>query len=32
LLKTSRKHAVSLLEHFDTIKLTKRIEDKRILY
>jgi selenocysteine-specific elongation factor len=32
LLKTSRKHAVSLLEHFDTIKFTKRIEDKRILY
>lgn len=32
LLGTSRKHAVSLLEHFDAIKFTKRIEDKRILY
>lgn len=32
LLNTSRKYAVGLLEHFDSIKLTKRIEDKRVLY
>ena len=29
---TSRKYAVGLLEHFDTIKLTKRLEDKRVLF
>ncbi len=29
---TSRKYAVALLEHFDTIKFTKRIDDKRVLY
>ncbi|MCX7884226.1 MAG: selenocysteine-specific translation elongation factor [Caloramator sp.] len=29
---TSRKYAVALLEHFDTVKFTKRIEDKRVLY
>jgi len=32
LLRTSRKFALPLLEHFDEIKLTKRIEDKRMLY
>lgn len=32
LLNTSRKYAVALLEHFDSIKLTKRIEDIRVLY
>ncbi|MBU5592715.1 selenocysteine-specific translation elongation factor [Clostridium sp. MSJ-4] len=32
ILDTSRKYAVALLEHFDSIKFTKRIEDKRILY
>lgn len=32
LLNTSRKYAVALLEHFDNIKLTKRLEDKRILW
>lgn len=31
LLNTSRKYAVALLENFDAIKLTKRIEDKRVL-
>lgn len=31
-LKTSRKYALALMEHFDTIKFTKRMEDKRILY
>lgn len=31
LLNTSRKYAVALLENFDTIKLTKRIDDKRVL-
>ena len=29
---TSRKFAVALLEHFDNIKLTKRVENDRILY
>ena len=32
ILDTSRKYAVAILEHFDSIKFTKRIEDKRILY
>lgn len=31
ILDTSRKYAVALLEHFDNIKLTKRVEDKRML-
>lgn len=31
LLNTSRKYAVALLENFDSIKLTKRIDDKRVL-
>ncbi|HEY8890376.1 MAG TPA: selenocysteine-specific translation elongation factor [Clostridium sp.] len=29
---TNRKFAVTLLEHFDSIKLTKRVENHRILY
>lgn len=32
LLDTTRKYAVAILEHFDAIKFTKRIEDKRVLY
>lgn len=28
----SRKYAVAVLEYFDSIKLTKRIEDKRVLF
>lgn len=32
LFNTSRKYAVALLEHFDNIKLTKRLEDNRVLY
>ena len=32
LLNTSRKYAIPLLEYFDQIKLTKRVEDVRILY
>ncbi|QSZ26836.1 selenocysteine-specific translation elongation factor [Aceticella autotrophica] len=32
LLKTSRKYAVSILEYFDSIKLTKKVGDIRILY
>lgn len=31
LFNTSRKFAVALLENFDSIKLTKRIEDSRVL-
>lgn len=31
LLGTSRKYAVALLEYFDNIKLTKRLEDKRVI-
>lgn len=31
LLKTSRKYAIGLLEHFDDIKLTRRIGDNREL-
>lgn len=31
IFSTSRKYAVALLENFDNIKLTKRIEDKRVL-
>ncbi|ERI90259.1 selenocysteine-specific translation elongation factor [Clostridiales bacterium oral taxon 876 str. F0540] len=32
LFNTSRKFAVSLLENFDSLKLTKRVEDVRVLY
>lgn len=32
LLGTSRKYAMALLDSFDQQKITKRIEDKRILY
>lgn len=32
LLDTSRKIAVALLEHFDDIKVTKRVENARVLY
>jgi selenocysteine-specific elongation factor len=32
LFNTSRKFAVALLENFDNIKLTKRVEDARVLY
>lgn len=32
LLNTSRKYAVALLEYFDSIKYTERIEEKRVLY
>ncbi|MDK2919232.1 MAG: selenocysteine-specific elongation factor [Candidatus Petromonas sp.] len=32
LLDTSRKYVLPLLEHFDSIKLTKRVENKRTLY
>lgn len=31
-LNTSRKYAMALMENFDSIKFTKRLEDKRILY
>ncbi|MEY7999018.1 selenocysteine-specific translation elongation factor [Clostridium sp. Mt-5] len=31
-LNTSRKYAMMLMEHFDGIRLTKRLEDKRVLY
>ncbi|MDP4089343.1 MAG: selenocysteine-specific translation elongation factor [Bacillota bacterium] len=32
LLKANRKTAVAILEHFDVLKLTKRLEDKRVLF
>lgn len=32
LLGTSRKYAMALLDNFDQLKITKRVEDKRILY
>lgn len=32
LLDTSRKIAVALLEHFDDLKVTKRVENARVLY
>ncbi|NEU03398.1 selenocysteine-specific translation elongation factor [Clostridium senegalense] len=32
LFETNRKYAVAMLEHFDGIKFTKRIENDRILY
>ncbi|MCK9216363.1 MAG: selenocysteine-specific translation elongation factor [Firmicutes bacterium] len=31
LLETSRKYAIALLDYFDQQKITKRIEDKRVL-
>lgn len=31
-LQTSRKYAVPLLEHFDQIRLTRRVGDDRVLY
>jgi selenocysteine-specific elongation factor len=31
-LNTTRKYALPLLEHFDQIKVTKRVGDKRVLY
>ena len=30
LLNTSRKYALPLLEHFDQLKLTRRVEDRRV--
>jgi len=32
ILDTSRKYAMALIEHFDAIKFTKRIDDKRVLF
>lgn len=32
ILNTSRKYAVAILEHFDSEKFTKRMDEKRILY
>lgn len=32
IVKASRKHSIALIEYFDNIKLTKRVEDKRILF
>ncbi|WP_425446607.1 selenocysteine-specific translation elongation factor [Dethiothermospora halolimnae] len=32
ILNTSRKYAVAYLEYLDQVKVTKRVEDKRILY
>ena len=32
LLETNRKYAVAILEYFDSIKFTKRVENDRILY
>ncbi|MEW8955804.1 selenocysteine-specific translation elongation factor [Clostridium sp.] len=32
ILNSSRKYVVTLFEHFDSIKLTKRLEDKRVLF
>lgn len=32
ILNTSRKYIVPLLEHFDAIKLTRRVGDKRVLF
>lgn len=31
-LNTSRKYAMALMEYFDGIKFTKRVEDKRVIY
>jgi selenocysteine-specific elongation factor len=32
LLNTSRKYAVAILENLDNMKITKRVEDIRVLY
>ncbi|MEG0306818.1 MAG: selenocysteine-specific translation elongation factor [Clostridium sp.] len=32
LLETNRKYAIAILEHLDSIKVTKRVENDRILY
>jgi selenocysteine-specific elongation factor len=32
LFNTNRKYAIVLLEYFDSINFTKRMEDNRILY
>jgi selenocysteine-specific elongation factor len=32
LLETNRKYAVAILEHLDSIKFTKRVENDRVLY
>ncbi len=32
LLETNRKYAVAILEHLDSIKFTKRVENDRLLY
>ncbi len=32
IIKASRKHSIAILEYFDNIKITKRLDDKRILY
>ncbi|MPN38288.1 Selenocysteine-specific elongation factor [bioreactor metagenome] len=32
LLNTNRKYAVAILEHLDSIKFTKRIENDRVLF
>jgi selenocysteine-specific elongation factor len=31
-LDTSRKYAMTIMEHFDSVKFTKRLEDKRVLF
>ena len=31
IINTSRKYAVPLLEHFDSMKFTRRVGDKRAL-
>jgi len=31
-LSTSRKYAISLLEYFDQVKITRRVGDKRVLF
>jgi selenocysteine-specific elongation factor len=32
LLNTTRKYAVAILEHLDADKVTKRVEDRRVIY
>lgn len=32
ILNTNRKNAVALLEHMDSLKITKRVENERVLY
>ena len=32
IIKSNRKTSIAILEHFDRNRITKRIEDKRILY